>query len=150
MNRNTLNFWLELVSALVIAGLAVTGGIIHFVLPPGTGRTSLLFGLGRHDYGEIHFWLAVSALLLVIVHVWLHWNWVCCIVGRSAGNPQPGKTGKTFAGVIFLAVLIFGLIGFLWWASGQVTADGRSYQGGRHQKQGLGNIMKGDHNDFQY
>jgi len=142
MYRNTLNFWLEIVSALVIAGLAATGGIMHFVLPPGTGRTSLLFGLGRHDYGEIHFWLASAALLLVIVHVWLHWNWVCCIVGRSAGNPQPGKTGRTFAGILFLAVLILGLAGFLLWASGQVTVDESPFQDGTHQKRGWGKIMR--------
>jgi len=55
--RTSMNFWLDLLSLLLMIGLAPTRGLIHFVLPPGAGHSHLLFGLGRHDFGEIHFYL---------------------------------------------------------------------------------------------
>ncbi len=45
MSKTTLNIWLDLLSFLVMLGLATTGGIIHYVLLPGTGYSHMLFGL---------------------------------------------------------------------------------------------------------
>jgi hypothetical protein len=53
MNRTAINFWLDVISFFVMVGLALTGGIAHFVLPSGTGNWRVLFGLGRRDYGQI-------------------------------------------------------------------------------------------------
>ena len=38
MKRNTLNFLIDLVSAIVLLGITATGLIVRFVLPPGSGR----------------------------------------------------------------------------------------------------------------
>ena len=37
--RTSTNFWLDVVSLIVMIGLAATGGLIHFVLPAGSGRS---------------------------------------------------------------------------------------------------------------
>src|SRR3989304_3725348 len=81
MKRNTLNFLIDLVSLAAMLGLILTGIVMKFILPPGTGgrgggERSELWGLGRHDWGDIHFWLAVSVLSLLVLHVALHWGWV--------------------------------------------------------------------------
>lgn len=45
--RTSTNFWLDVISLVVMVGLAATGGLIHFVLPAGTGTsTSCLAGTG--------------------------------------------------------------------------------------------------------
>ncbi len=89
MKRSTLNFIVDLVSFLNLIGLAFTGIIIKFVLPPGTGGRGrqLHEGLGRehiknfwsmsrHEWGDIHFYLAVFFVVLMTVHIILHWNWI--------------------------------------------------------------------------
>lgn len=33
-------------------------------------------GLGRHDWGDLHFYAAIFFLLLLILHLYLHWAWI--------------------------------------------------------------------------
>ena len=33
-----------------------------------------LLGLGRHDWGDVHFVLALTFVLLILVHIVLHWT----------------------------------------------------------------------------
>lgn len=35
-----------------------------------------LWELGRHDWGAVHFWLAVGFIVLMVVHLVLHWTWI--------------------------------------------------------------------------
>ncbi len=53
-----------------------TGYILWFVLPPGTNRTHILWGLLRHQWGTLHFWISVMLLTVLAVHVALHWRWL--------------------------------------------------------------------------
>lgn len=81
--RTSVNFLLDLLLLLVMISLAATGAVIHFVFPPGTGCSYRLFGIGRHDLGQIHFYLATTAAVLVALHVVLHWKWICSVVGKA-------------------------------------------------------------------
>lgn len=78
-----------------MAGIAVIGFIIKYVLPPGVGGgrghgpADYLLGMNRHDWGDVHFWIALFLLSLLILHLILHWNWIVCRVGdlvRSRKN----------------------------------------------------------------
>ena len=81
MRRNTLNFIIDTVLFLAMLGLVTTGLLLKSVLPPGSGhRGQVLWNLGRHDCGDVHFWLAVTIFLLLVAHVALHWHWVCTVV----------------------------------------------------------------------
>jgi hypothetical protein len=79
MKRNTINFWIDLLTFIVLFAKIWTGLLLHYVLPPGQGRGKALelWGLNRHEYGTIHFYLAISMITLVLIHVWLHWSWIC-------------------------------------------------------------------------
>lgn len=90
MSRNRINFILDLVSFLNLLGLTFTGYIMKYVLPPGTGgmgrishgglepgmRIKEFWSMARHDWGSIHFYLAVVFIVLMILHVILHWKWI--------------------------------------------------------------------------
>ncbi len=89
MKRNTENFVIDCISFVVLLALIVTGLIIKYVLPPGTGgqgrllhggagrqHLRTLFSMSRHQWGDIHFYLAVCFIVLMVVHVVLHWSWV--------------------------------------------------------------------------
>jgi len=130
MSKTSLNFWIDALLFAAMIGLVATGALMHFVLPSGTGRFLVVLGLSRHDYGVIHAWLAVAVVLLTIVHVALHWEWVCCFVGRSCGQEKPCRSSQIRWGIAFLVVLFVLLAGFTWWASTRVhPTDG--VRGGR-------------------
>ncbi|MFC1642277.1 DUF4405 domain-containing protein, partial [Myxococcota bacterium] len=112
---------------VVMTGLAATGGLIHFVLPPGTGHSHTLLGLGRHDFGQIHFYLAVAVVVLLAIHVLLHWSWVCCAIAKMADDATPSRRAQTTWGLALLLGVVLILGGGLFWASSTVeqTATGR-------------------------
>lgn len=130
MKRNTLNLLIDLVSAIVMFGMIATGLIIRFALPPGSGRSRLLWTWGRHDWGDVHFWLAVAAGVLLLVHVALHWQWVCNMTlhffRRAEGDrAYPGALGRNIAGAVLVVMLIGMFAGFNWIARISVqTASG--------------------------
>lgn len=90
MSRNKMNFVIDSVSLLVLLALAVTGIVLKYVLPPGTGgmgrilhggsepgvRVRELWSMTRHDWGDIHFYLSVLFLALMVVHLLMHWRWI--------------------------------------------------------------------------
>ncbi|MHC4542973.1 MAG: DUF4405 domain-containing protein [Planctomycetota bacterium] len=99
MKRNTLNFYIDLASFLVLFALLITGLLIHYVLPPcgscdgsGPSKELTLWGYGRHDFGKVHFYLALTTLTLVLAHVCLHWSWVCAtscnLLGLKGISPE--------------------------------------------------------------
>lgn len=127
MKRNTLNFWIDILTFLVFLVKIWTGLLIHYVLPAGQGRgkSLLLWGLNRHDYGVIHFYLALAMIVLVLVHLWLHWSWVCSTLGRLVNfiKLKPEKYSSFGIASLFLIMII--TISSLYCAKSQVvnTAD---------------------------
>lgn len=131
MRRNTVNLLVDILSLLVMSGMIATGLVIRFVLPPGTGgrhggAREVLWGMGRHDWGDVHFWLAVAIVALLLAHVALHWTWVCGTVQRfvGRGGPEGAKTPartRNMYGAGFLAVVIVVYAAFLWIARANVA-----------------------------
>jgi hypothetical protein len=89
MKRITLNFIVDLISFIDLVCLAFTGFIIKFILPPGTGglgreisggrgreEVKYFWSMTRHEWGDIHFYLAVGFVALMVVHIILHWGWI--------------------------------------------------------------------------
>jgi len=119
LRRSTLNFIVDALALLAIFVMVATGLIIRFILPPGTGGGHgegglLLWSLGRHDWGAVHFWTSVALSVLLIIHVALHWSWACAMVQRFLGcadTDQPGAGRRNAYGIGFLLVvaLIFGV-----------------------------------------
>ena len=131
MKRTATNFWLDLASFIVMVGLALTGGITHYVLPSGTGNWLALFGLGRRDYGQIHFYLGFSVVILLALHLAMHWSWLCGFVAKRLGKESPGRRARRLAGVGVVAAVALLLVGGLAWAS--LLVEERFGQGERRR-----------------
>ena len=86
MNRSKINFIVDVMLLIVTAGVIWTGLIISFVLKPGFGCRDLhgwtLWGLRRHDYGDIHVCLSIAMIVLSGIHLGLHWKWFCSKLNR--------------------------------------------------------------------
>lgn len=104
--RARLNFWVDWLTAAVFAAMVGGGILLKWVLPPGSrGGVGLTWlGQGRHFYGDIHFWLGIAMLALVIVHTWLHWDWVVRTWRRAAGSL---RSPLTWVMLLLVAALIF-------------------------------------------
>ena len=89
MTKTRLNFIIDSAAVIIFAAVTATGFIMMYVLPPGTGGCGRhahggagrghireLLGMSRHQWGEIHYWLAVALIILMAVHIYLHWEWV--------------------------------------------------------------------------
>ncbi len=121
MNRTRLNFYVDLLGFLAMLALAATGAILYFVLPPGTGHSHALFGLGRHDYGSIHSRLAAFLLAIVALHLILHWHWACFVTARLLGITPPHRPARLVAGVLVVLASVAGLASAAWLSAGRVV-----------------------------
>jgi hypothetical protein len=70
-----------LVSILFVAGLveAVSGFVLWLALPSGSGRGAFnltYLGITRHTWIDIHDWVAIALIAIVIIHLIMHWKWV--------------------------------------------------------------------------
>jgi fucose 4-O-acetylase-like acetyltransferase len=89
IRKPALNFIIDSVSFFAFVLLITTGVLMRYLLPPGSGRISSIWGLNRHDWGDIHFWIAVVFLSIMALHLVLHWDWVVCrIKGRQCEDSQ--------------------------------------------------------------
>ncbi len=79
MRRITVNFIVNLASFLVLVVLSSSGLIIALPHEHGAGGKKIL-GLGRGQWGDIHLWLSIAFVVLMLVHLVLHWDWVKCYV----------------------------------------------------------------------
>lgn len=133
MKRTWLNFLIDTVIALAALGLVWTGFLMQWVLPKGSPREGLsLWGFDRHDWGGIHLWFSYAVIVLVVVHIALHWQWIATMVCRliprwKGGAPSAGRRNLTGALLVLLCV---GLIaGSLYFAS-TLTVQDDSSRGG--------------------
>ena len=116
--------------------MVATGLILRFVLPAGSGRQALtLWGWDRHDWGDTHFWLAVS-----LVGSWAC-TWPCIgtgvrdgmrrVLGGAAGCPPFSLRRRTAIGMGFLAVMAIAVGEFLVIAVQSTTSSAGREKHGR-------------------
>jgi hypothetical protein len=117
MQRTTLN---RLVDTLAFVGfvlVATTGVVLRYLLPPGSGRpqgrgighqaaeraVTRLWGLTRHAWGEVHVWIACGLMIVLAIHLMLHWRWIVCAV---RDRPRQGSGVRAACGVMGLGILL--------------------------------------------
>jgi len=142
MKRSALNIIIDTLAAAVMLGMIATGIIIRFTLPPGSGRTLSVWGLTRHQWGDLHFWLALAAVAIVVLHLALHWTWVVSVVRRSivgANQGLPSARLRAVAAVATVLIVCSAVAGF-WWSSVQSTqrSDVPQLQTAEHRPDGVG------------
>lgn len=145
MQRPSVNYLIDLLTLVGAMAIACTGLIMRFALPPGSGRSGqVLWGLGRHEWGSVHFWLTVSVAGLLAIHLFLHWAWVCTVTSRlmhprARVHPPPPAVRRRM-GAAFVVGLAAILVGFTMVARSSVGQD----EGAVEQHQGLNGAGLGE------
>ena len=103
MKRQGVNF---LVDAFALAGLIflmATGLFLRFILPSGSGKNLSVWGLTRHEWGDVHFYIAVFIVAILSLHLVLHWRWIICAIQNK---PREGSGVRAAWGVAGLFILL--------------------------------------------
>jgi len=90
VSEQTKNNWL-VDSVLLLSALFVSiSGIYFLYLPVGgyQGGRNPYYGIRilfeRHTWSDIHIWAGVLMIIVILIHVPLHWNWVKNMTKRTA------------------------------------------------------------------
>ncbi len=103
MKRPTINLSVDAAAFAAFVLLTSTGVLLRYVLPPGSGHRTILWGLDRHDWGQIHFWISMAFLVCLAIHLVLHRRWIASVI---RGRPREGSALRVALGIIgLLAVL---------------------------------------------
>ena len=133
MKRSQLHFIIDILAFLAFAFMSSTGVLLHYLLPPGSGRFASLWNLNRHDWGEIHFWVAIVLFVLLVIHLLLNWRWV---IATLKGHQREGSGYRVAFGLVgLLALLLLAVIPLLVPVETR-EPTGHGYRGGHVQQPG--------------
>ncbi len=112
MNRTIANIIIDIIAAFQFLGMIATGYILRFPLPPGSNKTLSLWGCTRHQWGNVHFWISLGLLVVLIVHLVLHWNWIVTVIGKrchmvKTAHPSLIRSGILTGGIVVLFIALF-------------------------------------------
>lgn len=109
MSRAVVNLLLDAVLLVATLALVCTSCLLHLVFPHATRASGwVLWGLDYDDWAQVQFSLLGVLVLGILVHLMLHWTWVCGIISarllRRLGKPDDGV--QTLYGVTTLLAVI--------------------------------------------
>ena len=105
MKRTSLNLSVDAAGFIGFVVLASTGVLVRYVLPPGSGKRSQVWGLDRHEWGAIHFWIAVGFLAVLALHLVLHWRWIAAVVAGKRSDASGVRFGLGLVGLLTVVAL---------------------------------------------
>lgn len=116
MSRTLINLVLDVLLLLAFLGLVCCAVILRFVFPPGPeARGWRLWGLAYDGWISLLVGLVGVLTLGVLLHVMLHWHWVCGvlatrIVGKGKGRIDEGVQTLYGVGVLIVLLHVVGLV----------------------------------------
>jgi hypothetical protein len=129
MNRTISNIIIDIIAAFLFLGMIATGYLLRFPLPPGSNKMLSLWGYTRHQWGDVHFWISLGLLVVLIIHLVLHWNWIVTVIGKrchlvKTAHPSLIRSGVLTGGIVILMVSLFA-----WVAQNSVKEIARPMRG---------------------
>jgi hypothetical protein len=102
-----INFWLDVVLAVLFLVQGWMFAVLHAVFPRGAGSDWTVWGATPLDWSELLFTTFCVFAVGVVLHVMLHWDWVCGIVATKILRRKTCKDdgSHTLLGVGTLLVL---------------------------------------------
>jgi hypothetical protein len=103
MKRPNVNFVVDFLAFSGFVLLTATGVLMRYVLLPGSGHFTTIWTLDRHEWGSIHFWIAIAFLAVLALHLFLHWRWIATLM---SGRPREGSGARVALGTVGLLALL--------------------------------------------
>jgi hypothetical protein len=99
MRRAALLYWIAVAALLALLLEAASGFILWIALPRGDGfhfrgagsrGAHESFGFTRETWLDIHDWTGIALIVILLIHLLLHWRWVLNVTRRVLLGP-PGE-----------------------------------------------------------
>ena len=93
MDKPKINYLVDSIALISFLVTSITGLIIFIFLPSGVrqGRLQEFAGITKEVWNFIHIWSGILMLVLVVVHLILHWNWIVLMTKNIFGNKYESK-----------------------------------------------------------
>ncbi|MGE0266985.1 MAG: DUF4405 domain-containing protein [Candidatus Omnitrophota bacterium] len=140
MKRSLMNLGVDILSLVTFCLMISTGVILKYILPPGSGRTEILLGggrgqraidlfisLARHQWGEIHFFISIGFLVLLLIHLIMHWSWIVCMLWGTPHAPHNFLRRVGVAGIIFIILAVLAFPWIAWSLGAKQTVTRQTY-----------------------
>jgi len=96
MRTATRNYIIFFILVLLALFQTVSGFILWLVLPRGGGgymggrgtATQATFLWERHTWVDLHNWVAVALVVVVVIHVVVHWRWIVYMTKRAGRQKE--------------------------------------------------------------
>lgn len=105
MKRTDANFIIDCLAFVGFTFLASSGVLLTYLLPPGSGSKLSIWGMSRHDWGDVHFYIAIAVLAVLALHLLLHWSWIAAVVKGRATYGTKYRVGLGLLAVLTLLAL---------------------------------------------
>jgi len=112
VSKTVLNFIVDGVLLSLVVSLLLTAAVLRFVFPaPSMSTGWILWGFDYDAWSNFQFGLVAVIGLAVLLHVMLHWSWVCGVVinkvlRRSGRGAKRDDGQQTLWGVGMLIVVV--------------------------------------------
>lgn len=105
--KTLINFWLDAVLLVLFVALAGMLGVLALVYPPGELHATI-WGMTAADWLNGLFAVFCTFAVGIVLHVMLHWGWICGTVATKLFGRKAGKDdgSQTLIGVGFLIFLL--------------------------------------------
>lgn len=109
-DKSKINLIIDILLWFALAAVTGIGGLIKYTLPSGAdqrlaGETHVnytLWGLDRHEWGDIHLYAGLFLIILLLLHLVLHQKMIVGIWKRMV----PARTPRWIIGI---GILIAGI-----------------------------------------
>jgi hypothetical protein len=119
LTRTDVNFCLDVALLALFLTLSTCSVIVEFVFPSGSQTEGwLLWGQSYNAWCRFRFSILAVMAGAIVLHVMLHWSWVCGVAASRLGNKKAGSAtakddpSRTLWGVGLL-ILIVNVIGVI-------------------------------------
>lgn len=118
ISKTTLNFIVDTVLLSLVISLLLSAAVLRFVFPaPSTSAGWILWGFDYDAWSNFQFVLVAVIGLAILLHVMLHWSWVCGVILtkllRSSNRTAKLDDGQQTLWGVGMLIVVVNFIGLL-------------------------------------
>lgn len=122
---------IDIIAFVTFIFVVSTGVLMRYVLPPKSGQTTEIFGMSRHEWGDVHFYITSLFLAILSIHLILHWRFIQKLF---RGRVKEINVSRVLLGLVGLfAVLAIAIAPFIAPKEQSTESKGMHYGKGKQQ-----------------